>query len=1205
MPHSILDDPIVAPNSFPQTLEAKAVSLQGPVIPEFLNRTFVELFERQVEAYPTKVAIIAGDQQLTYAELNRRANHLAHRLRSSGVRPESIVGICIDRSLELAIGIVGILKSGGAYLPLDPEYPSERLAFMIRDARPAAIVTKSKLSDELGSEDLPLVLMDEPAEELDATYLSDQPSPSDLAYVIYTSGSTGTPKGAMIEHANLANYLLALNHELEIRSDDVYLHLASIAFSSSRRQLLLPLSQGATVVIAGSEERKDPLALFEMIKEHRVTVMDAVPSFWRSCTTVLQQSDETERNELIKNDLRLMLSASEPLTSDIPRTWTKHFQHPAQHVHMFGQTETAGIVCVNPIALDEPDVEHVSIGNPIPNTEIFILDEHMNPCVAGAAGELYIGGAGVGRAYLNRPELTREKFITINNARLYRTGDFARRRRDGSLEFAGRRDQQIKIRGFRVEVTEVEAALYSHPAIRECAVTVRGDTLVAFVVHGAGAANPAELRTFLNRRLPDHAVPSTFIALETLPLSANGKVDRLALMNHDVSSTERSADHVAPSTETEKQLAAIVGAVLHIQDVSVADNFLELGGNSLLAGQVIARVRRTFNVRVPISVLFESPTIAGFAARLDREIANQSDFETSPTRVSREQPLPLSFSQQRLWFLDQLNPGNSAYNLAHAMKIDGALDLSALRQSLDAIVARHEILRTRFVEIDGTAFQKIDLPEAIDWRYVDLSHLPVEEREQEANALLETQSRRPFHLATGPLFRALVMQSAADEFMLLLTMHHILSDGWSAHILMRELSACYEAFADRRKPSLNELRIQYADYAVWQRDSATNKLDSQLAYWKQQLADAPPVLNLPTDHPRTNAQTDRGGKVTVHLPRQLSDNIRKFAREHRATLFMALLAVFDCMLATYCGSDDIVLGSPVAGRDGLDTELLVGFFVNTLALRTKVSADLTVRELIERVRQTALTAFANQDVPFEMLVSLVQRERSLDHNPIFQVMFVLQDKAQPLPQIPGARVQRIDLNNETSKFDLSLEAVDSDEIEISISYNAGLFESESARLMLGDFQRLLEAAIANADARLSQLPKLKWIPKHRHPESTAPASESATAYVPPNSPIEETLASIWKDVLKIDRVGVDDNFFSLGGHSLMAAQVISRIRAAFDFEMPLRQLFETPTVRRLAHVICEGQVANTENDEFAALLAELDGLSEDEALQRIVQEQAA
>ncbi|MGZ5484259.1 MAG: non-ribosomal peptide synthetase, partial [Pyrinomonadaceae bacterium] len=589
MPQTIFEEHSLGSNPFSHSHSHDGGTLRGPRMPQYPARSFVELFEQQATQNPAKVAVIAGDERLTYAELNERANQLARHLRSCGIGCESLVGICIDRSLEMAIGIVGILKSGGAYLPLDPDYPKDRLAFMVRDAQPPVIVTKSSLVDALPNSESRVVFLDDVATltTLPTDNLFDQPQPSDLAYVIYTSGSTGQPKGVMIEHGNLANYLLALNHELGIRSDDVYLHLASIAFSSSRRQLMLPLAQGATVMIADSNERKDPLKLFQTIKACGVTVMDAVPSFWRNCTTILQELDEEERRGLLANKLRLMLSASEPLTSDIPRTWAKDFQHPARHVHMFGQTETAGIVCVNEISIENDD-ERVAIGRPIANTEIRIVDENMKSCPAGEAGELLIGGAGVGRGYLNRPELSSERFIKSEHERFYRTGDFARLRGDGLLEFAGRRDQQIKIRGFRVELAEVETALAAHPALRECVVVAKADAhentrLVAYFAPKSGSLAASELRTFLSGRLPEHAVPSSFVELDALPLSANGKLNRLALSQRQDSPERESNTYLPPNTEAERQVVAIFSEVLRLEQIGIEDNFFELGGNSLLA----------------------------------------------------------------------------------------------------------------------------------------------------------------------------------------------------------------------------------------------------------------------------------------------------------------------------------------------------------------------------------------------------------------------------------------------------------------------------------------------------------------------------------------------------------------------------------------------------------------------------------------------
>ena len=1212
MPQTISGEHRLGSNPFSHSDLNDGRTLRGPRMPQFLARSFVELFEQQATQNPANVAVIAGDESLTYAELNERANQLACHLRSCGIGRESLVGICIDRSLEMAIGIVGILKSGGAYLPLDPDYPKDRLAFMVHDAQPRVIVTKSNRVNALPSHESQVVFLDDVAtlSSLPTDDLIDQPQPSDLAYVIYTSGSTGQPKGVMIEHGNLANYLLALNHELGIRSDDVYLHLASIAFSSSRRQLMLPLSQGATVMIADSNERKDPLKLFQTIKACGVSVMDAVPSFWRNCTTILRELDEEDRRGLLANKLRLMLSASEPLTPDIPRTWAKDFQHPARHVHMFGQTETAGIVCVNEISIKDGS-ERVAIGRPIANTEIRIIDENIESCPAGEAGELLIGGAGVGRGYLNRPELSSERFITNEFGRFYRTGDFARLRGDGMLEFAGRRDQQIKVRGFRIELAEVETALAAHPALRECVVVAKSDAhentrLVAYFTAKSGSLSSGELRTFLSGRLPEHAVPSALVELDALPLSANGKVDRLALSQRQDSPERESNTYLPPRTEAERQLVAIFSEVLCLEQFGVDENFFEVGGNSLLAGQTIARVRRRFKIDAPITWLFELPCARDLAHRLETAVKDET-IDPPLARVSRDKPLPLSSAQHRLWFLDQLEPGNHAYNLAHAMEISGELDVNALRQSFDALVERHEILRTRFVDLDGTPYQQIDLSAQADWQLLDLSKLPTDRREAEARQLLETESRRPLDLAAGPMLRVMLLQLDAERFLLLFTLHHIISDGWSAEIFARELGAFYEAFTLNTASSLTELTVQYADFAAWQREEfARGALQSQIAYWKEHLADAPPVLNLPTDYIRTEEESYRGAKETLSLRADLANRLKALGRAHDATLFMTLLAAFNVMLARYSGDKDIVVGTPVAGRTRVEVEPLVGMFVNTLPLRAKVSPEQTVGELISTVRQASLAAYTNQDVPFETLVNELQSDRSSGHDPIFQVTFALQSGRTPVPQLGNLNVQALELHSDTTKFDLSLGVIDGGEdLSLVITYRTNLFAAESVRLMLADFQLLLEAFAANPAQQLCDLPALTWIPKQSAAHRPAATFTEPAQYIAPSTPIEEKLVSIWTEVLAIERIGVEDNFFMLGGHSLMATQLIGRIRNAFGYELPLRRLFQTPTVSGLAKAIYESQTTDTEDDEFLALLAELDGLTDDEARIQFTEEKAA
>ncbi|HEV2828702.1 MAG TPA: amino acid adenylation domain-containing protein [Pyrinomonadaceae bacterium] len=1193
----------------------------GPKMEHFLHSTFPRLFEEQAAIHPHRAAIIAGRNRLSYAELNARANQLARHLRARGARRETLVGICIDRSLEMAVGILAILKSGAGYLPIDPDYPRERLKWMLENSGVSLVVTQQRLVAQLSSCGARLIALEADRElicQQTEGNLHNGPKADNLAYVIYTSGSTGEPKGVTITHASLANYVLALQHELQIDHNDRYLHTASISFSSSRRQLLLPLSQGAAVVIASAEQRKDPLALFQMIKRENVTVMDAVPSFWRSCTAMLETLGDETRAQLLDNGLRLMLSASEPLLSDIPRTWLNKFAHRARHFHMFGQTETAGIVCLHEVPNDNElsgDIAVVPVGRPIANTEIYILDEQQQPVAAGTTGELYIGGAGLGRGYLRRPGLTAAKFIPhpfseTPGAQLYRTGDWARWRADGAIEFAGRQDSQVKVRGFRVELQEIELVLARHPAVKNNVVVMKNDggakRLVAYFVANSSTSSVAELRNFLTERLPDYMVPSVFVQLKALPLNANGKVNRRALPELPEKRPELTIPYRTPETSTEKTLASIWSTVLKIDQPGLDDDFFELGGHSLLAMQVMARINQQLKVTLPLRVLFDGPTIRQLAKKIAATELHEDSTAQTIQAICRTRESPLSFAQQRLWFLDQLEPDSPLYNINRAVRLSGPLDLAKLEGAVQSIAARHEALRTTFVEVDGLPVQRVAPTTVLPFQLRDLRSVPATVREKELQRLLTLEAERPFDMTCGPLARVNVLRLAAEEHVLLLSIHHAVADAWSISLFFSELASFYL----NEESQLPALRVQYADFAEWQRARLNGgALSAQLAYWKQQLANAPLVLDLPTDRLRPLMLSSHGARQAISLVQDLRQALKDVSREEGVTLFTLLMAAFQVLLARYSGQDDILVGTPVAGRTLVDTETLIGCFINTLVLRGDLSGNPSLREVIKRTREQALGAFTNQDVPFEKLVEELRPNRTLSRSPIFQVMFVLQDETKPDLMLPGIRVTPLEFDSTTAKFELALGVVEKAEsMDVWLSYSTDLYEPASIAAILDDFTQVLKVIVSDCGQQLSDLPAVSWVTQTPRAEEcfrTSIQDEQGTAaadFVAPRTPVEERLADIWSEVLQVEKVSVHENFFELGGHSLLAAQVIARARNVFSAALTLHRIFETPTIAGLAEAIYEIETSETEDDELAAMLAELNQLSEEEAQQRVANE---
>jgi len=1019
--------------------------------------TLAALFESQVERTPNAIAVVFEEQQLTYQQLNAKANQLAHYLQSLGVQPEVFVGICVERSIEMVIGLLGIMKAGGAYVPLDPAYPAARLAFMLEDAKVLVLLTQSHLKNGLSNTAATVVCLD--IAETFSPFGSDNPAsgvkPQNLAYVIYTSGSTGQPKGVMISHQSLVNFLISMQQKPGLSSQDILLAVTTISFDIAALELYLPLITGAKVIVVSRDVAVDGTQLLNTLVKFGVTMMQATPATWRLLFSV--SGDEKWPLTILVGGEALPGSMAQALHEKADAVW-----------NMYGPTETTVWSTVYPISVGPTDGQAIStlIGGPIAQTQIYILDPFQRLMPISVPGELHIGGVGLARGYLNRPELTAEKFIQnpfsdAPDSRLYKTGDLARWLPDGHLEFLGRIDNQVKIRGFRIELGEIEAVLTQYPGIIENAVIVHEDSaagkrLVAYVVPQPEqqVIDKSELRHFLQERLPEHIIPSAFVTLTALPLTPNGKIDRRSLQSEKFSYQSSDQAFVAPRTSEEELLASLWVKILGVERVGIHDNFFELGGHSLLATQVISRIRDTFSVELPLRHLFESPTIVG----LNEHIQNARRDEPLPpiVPINRNEPLPLSFSQQRLWFLDQLEGPSATYNMPAALRLEGQLQPETLEQTLQEMVQRHENLRTCFPTLDDTPVVQIMVENyQLPWR--DLQSLSPEEQRVAVQRLVSEDAQRPFDLATGPLFRTTLLQLGPDSYVLLLNIHHIISDGWSIGVFIQELSIIYEAFSQGLPSPLPPLPIQYVDFAHWQRQWLVGELlEQQVNYWKQHLANVPALLELPTDHPRPPMQRFQGSTVKFTLSEALTQSLKTLSQQAGITLFMTLWSAFATLLYRYSGQTDILIGSPIAGRTQSQLESLIGFFVNTLVLRLNLESQPRFEEVLQQARRIALEAYAHQDIPFEQLVEVLKPERNLSYSPLFQVMFVLQNAPRENLDLSELHLTFLEPENVVAMFDLSLFMVETEQgLAGALEYNTDLFERATIERMAGHLKTLL------------------------------------------------------------------------------------------------------------------------------------------------------
>ena len=1108
-----------------------------------------QLFEQQVAARPDAIAVSHGEAQLTYQALEARANQLAHQLRQAGLVPGQAVGLFIGRSLEAIVGILGILKAGGAYLPLDPSYPAERLSDMLEQTRAALLLSLSSLESRLPQGDYRTLWLDRLAEhELPTQRPAPLTDGDSLAYLIFTSGSTGRPKGVMVSHRNAVHStsarLLAYPEPLQ-----AFLLVSGLAFDSSVAGLFWTLAQGGQLCLPQDDQVQDALALGRLIAARQISHTLMLPSLYAQ---VLEQGAEH------LGSLRCAIVAGEACPASLAR---RHKQQcaQAQLYNEYGPTEGTVWCSYYRARGDEHGV--LPIGKAIANMQVQVLDSRLRPVAAGVIGEIYLSGAGITQGYLGRPDLTAERFLhnPLNPAAglLYRSGDLGRVNAQGDIEFLGRLDDQVKIRGFRIELGEIEARLLSHPGVREAAVVARandaGDTeLVAYVVARDACPGAIALQAHLGLQMPEHMVPNTYVMLDALPLTPNGKLDRKAL---PAPVRERRASYRAPRNEHEAALAALWADVLGVEQVGLDDNFFELGGHSLTATRLVSRLRSSLGLEVPVRALFQHSTLGAFA----EQALPKAEASTLPPigAQQRQAPLRLSFAQERLWLFDRLHPGSTTYNVPEAVRLRGALDLPALERSFSVLLQRHESLRTTFVLDGAVPVQQVQPAEAFALGLIDLSRLPAPQRDLRLHQELKAKAAQRFDLEQGPLLCAGLIRLAADEHVLWLTLHHIVFDGWSMRVFTRELVTLYSAFSNGQPSPLAEPQLQYADFAQWQRRELTpTVLKPQLDFWLRHLGQDRSLLQLPCMLPRPALPSHRGAEHSLVLGPQLTQALHAYSREQGCTLFMTLLAAFNVLLAGHSRQSAIRIGIPIANRHHQALEGLVGFFVNTLALRTDLSGNPHFDSVLHQVRDNLLHAHANQDLPFEQLLQALPGAQQ-HAVPLIQVMFDLHQERnlrssafgnlsiEPLQQAHGKC---------STLFDLMLDVSEREEgLIATFTYATDLFLPASIEALGEDLRALLEALPGQPAASFETLVQ------RLQPQPPAQTAQRPAA--------REQLAELLCEVLELATLDEQAQFFEVGGSSLKAVLLCARVQQMWGTQVPASLVFLNPQLGDLLNVL--------------------------------------
>ncbi|NQF16348.1 amino acid adenylation domain-containing protein [Brevibacillus sp. HB1.3] len=1062
--------------------------------PSNVPDTILSAFDFQATQNPDAIALVFKQEKMTYRELDIRSNQLANNLRKIGVTTEVLVGICQERSIEMLVSILGVLKAGGAYVPIDPAYPVQRLHYIMEDAA-LQIVIADEASATKVPDGIKVVKLSDYCEIL-SNESTEPPAIEvnghNLAYVIYTSGSTGNPKGVMIEHHSVMNFLQTLESRSPLLHTDRLLQKTSVSFDASVWELFWWMLKGASLYILPNSDEKDPALLVKAVETHRITHLEFVPSMLKAVLDYIENQDSSAA----LSSLKYVTVGGEVLS---PHVVTKCIDlltipHGTSLYNTYGPTETTVEVASFQCHPDETHTQ-IPIGKPNANTQLYVLNEHLQIQPVGVAGELYVGGSGVARGYLNRPELTKERFISNpycpgSDSRLYRTGDLARYLADGNLEYIGRNDSQVKVRGYRIELEEIEVTLGNHSTVEQAVVVAKKDAyennkLIAYVI---GSGTVTEWRDYLKAQLPEFMVPAYFVKMDAFPLTPSGKIDRKSLPAVGNTRPHVSTEYVKPETEWETKLLDIWLDLFGYDEIGVEDHFFELGGHSLLGTQVIARIRALFKKEIPLSALFAYPTIRSIVPIVTAaDEVNAGDAFPAIKRVSRVRELPLSYSQERVWFLEQLSANNLAYIFQATMKVRGMLELPILNKCFTELVRRHEIFRTVFHEKNGQPYQVISEPFDVELPVVDVSHLPESDRAAEVQRLIQREIKNPIDIAKLPLARWIVYKISEWESVILFVEHHLIHDGWSFRKFLKELFTLYSAYLENKPSPLAELPIQFADYCVWQNELfKRGKENKQLTYWKNLLEGANGVLELPTDRPRPVNQTFHGNMFTQLIPEELYLQLRDYCMKTNTTLFMVMMAAFQTLLHRYSNQEDIIVGSGIANRRWKDTEELIGMFVNNIVIRQQFTDNMTFRDVLQDVKRSALEAYENQEIPFDQVVDALKLKRDQSRNPLFQVMFSFQDaKVTHLP-VSNLNIQLTEgISNGSAKFDINVVVTNHEELASSLltkdeygsisldwEYNTDLYDESTMRRMFQHYIELLKSVLTHSERTLHSMPML-------------------------------------------------------------------------------------------------------------------------------------